>query len=148
DVEMIRTQLTQFKETYEYASSTWDKSSTIYEALKEIRKSIQDKQERDQQTEKELATISDLFEAIRGQSKQEISFKRYLQIEEIEQIIQAANQRLHRLSNGKFLLMRSDRQEARGRQSGLALDVHDSYTGQTRDVKTLSGGEKFNASLC
>src|SRR5699024_10699057 len=53
-----------------------------------------------------------------------------------------------RLSNGQFLLMRSDRQESHGRQSGLALDVYDGYTGQTRDVKTLSGGEKFNASLC
>lgn len=148
DVEMIRTQLTQFKEAYEYAFSTWNKSSTIYEALKELRKSIQDEQEQVQQTEKELATISDLFDTIRGQNEQKISFERYLQIEYLEQIIQAANQRLHRLSNGQFLLMRSDRQEARGRQSGLALDVHDSYTGQTRDVKTLSGGEKFNASLC
>ena len=43
--------------------------------------------------------------------------------------------------------MRSDRQESRGRQSGLGIDVYDEYTGQNRDVKTLSGGEKFNASL-
>lgn len=26
--------------------------------------------------------------------------------------------------------------------------MYDNYTGQLRDVKTLSGGEKFNASLC
>ena len=52
------------------------------------------------------------------------------------------------MSSGQFELIRSDRQEVRGRQSGLGLDVYDAYTGQTRDVKTLSGGEKFNASLC
>src|SRR5699024_12193960 len=41
----------------------------------------------------------------------------------------------------------SDRQETHGKQSGLALDVYDNHTGVTRDVKTLSGGEKFNAAL-
>src|SRR5699024_2951370 len=66
----------------------------------------------------------------------------------LEQIIDAANERLKHLSNGQFLLMRSERQETHGRQSGLALDVYDAYTGQTRDVKSLSGGEKFNTSLC
>ena len=68
-------------------------------------------------------------------------------IEYLEQIIVAANERLRSLSNGQFSLRRSDRQEARGKQSGLALDVYDSLSGQNRDVKTLSGGEKFNASL-
>src|SRR5699024_12162289 len=48
----------------------------------------------------------------------------------------------------QFYLIRSDRQESYGRQSGLAFDVYDAYTGQNRDVKTLSGGEKFNAALC
>ena len=55
---------------------------------------------------------------------------------------------LKEMSNGQFVLMRSDRQEVRGKQSGLGLDVYDAYTGSNRDVKTLSGGEKFNASLC
>jgi len=54
---------------------------------------------------------------------------------------------LKNLSNGQYYLQVSDRLESHGRQSGLSLDVYDTYTGQARDVKTLSGGEKFNASL-
>src|SRR5690625_5757190 len=60
----------------------------------------------------------------------------------------AANGRFRNLTNGQYYLLRSDRQETHGRQSGLAIDVYDAYTVLTRDVKTLSGGEKFIASLC
>src|SRR5690606_24861528 len=98
--------------------------------------------------EKQMNRIADLYDMVRGQNQLKISFERYLQIEYLEQIIHSANERLKNLSNGQFYLIRSDRQEARGKQSGLGLDVYDAYTGQTRDVKTLSGGEKFNASLC
>ena len=85
---------------------------------------------------------------LRGQNDRKISFERYLQIDYLDNIIDAANQRFQELMNGQFYLMRSNRQEARGKQSGLAIDVFDGYTGQTRDVKSLSGGEKFIASLC
>ncbi|WP_100407418.1 AAA family ATPase [Bacillus solitudinis] len=89
----------------------------------------------------------DLYDVVRGDNQRKVSFERYLQIEFLEQIVQEANQRLHRLSNGQFHLIRSERLEKRGKQSGLSLDVYDNYTGQNRDVKSLSGGEKFNASL-
>ncbi|WP_252313243.1 AAA family ATPase [Sinobaca sp. H24] len=98
--------------------------------------------------EQEFQLIKDLYDVVRGENTKKISFERYLQIEFLEQIIHAANERLKRLANGQYYLMRSDRLEKRGRQSGLGLDVLDNYTGQVRDVKTLSGGEKFNASLC
>ncbi|MBT2581401.1 SMC family ATPase [Planococcus sp. ISL-109] len=98
--------------------------------------------------EAEFVRFVDLYDTIRGQNDLKLSFERYLQIEYLEQILEAANERLKHLSNGQFYLTRSDRQEARGKQSGLGLDVYDAYTGQARDVKTMSGGEKFNASLC
>ncbi|MGG0657526.1 AAA family ATPase [Rummeliibacillus pycnus] len=97
--------------------------------------------------EEKCAKIIDLYDLIRGQNQLKISFERYLQIEYLEQIIQAANERLNPISNGQYRLIRSEKQETRGKQSGLGLDVYDAYTGQNRDVKTLSGGEKFNASL-
>ena len=91
--------------------------------------------------------ITDVYNLLKGQNAKKISFERYVQIGYLEQITEAANVRLRTLSNGQFMLICSDRQESHGRQSGLSLDVYDSYTGQTRDVKSLSGGEKFNASL-
>jgi exonuclease SbcC len=92
--------------------------------------------------------VSDIFQMLKGDNPLKISFERYILIEFLEQILHAANARLQDLSNGQFMLQRSDRLETRGKQSGLGLDVYDAYTGQNRDVKSMSGGEKFNASLC
>src|SRR5699024_7232699 len=117
------------------------------EEAKGLKSSIKTEHEKVKQFEKKLSIVTDLYDVIRGQNEPRISFERYIQIGYLEQIIDAANERLKHLSNGQFLLMRSERQETHGRQSGLALDVYDAYTGQTRDVKSLSGGEKFNTSL-
>ena len=98
--------------------------------------------------EKEFQLVRDLYDVIRGDNRRRMSFERYLLTEFLDRILQAANLRLQSVSGGQFYLVRSDRLEKHGRQSGLGLDVYDNYTGQLRDVKTLSGGEKFNASLC
>lgn len=98
--------------------------------------------------EREYQLVRDLYDVVRGENAKKISFERYLQIEFLEKIIHHANGRLQRMSGGQYYLVRSDRMEKRGKQSGLGFDVFDNYTGLLRDVKTLSGGEKFNASLC
>ncbi|MBD3917602.1 SMC family ATPase [Paenibacillus sp. PR3] len=97
--------------------------------------------------EQQLEQVADLYSMMKGDNALKISFERYILIEYLDQILHAANERLRGLSDGQFVLQRSDRLEARGKQSGLGLDVYDAYTGQNRDVKSLSGGEKFNASL-
>src|SRR5690606_31045417 len=125
----------------------WNLSQKRLESAIDLRKKLSNAGDEAVRLEKKLAAVTDLYDVMRGQNRQKISFERYLQIEYLEQIIHAANQRLIKLSNGQFRLERSDRQEAHGRQSGLGLDIYDAYTGQTRDVKSLSGGEKFNASL-
>lgn len=101
-----------------------------------------------QQLEEKLSLLADLFNTMKGDNPLKLSFERYILIDYLEQILMMANLRLDKLSNGQFELRRSDRLETYGKQSGLGLDVYDAYTGQNRDVKTLSGGEKFNAALC
>lgn len=98
--------------------------------------------------EHQFQLVKDLYDVVRGDNRHKISFERYLLVEFLDRILSAANLRLRTISGGQFYLVRSDRREKHGKQSGLGLDVFDNYTGQLRDVKTLSGGEKFNASLC
>ncbi|MEK4302145.1 SMC family ATPase [Oceanobacillus sp. FSL W8-0428] len=148
DVSEIETVLEKWKQE---TKVNLEKLQQLQQEKKDMTFYINQLQEFDLQAanvEKKRMVITDLYDTLRGQNPKKISFERYLQMEYLEQIIEAANLRLNDLSNGQFYLTRSDRQESRGKQSGLGLDVYDQYTGQTRDVKTLSGGEKFHASLC
>jgi exonuclease SbcC len=148
DLEALNAEVTSLKNAYDKGLELLRQSKQNEQKAIELKLKILNAEKTAAELEKQLNIITDLYDVIRGQNGSKISFERYLQIEYLEQIIIAANERLKHLSNGQFLLKRSERQESRGKQSGLGLDVFDSYTGQTRDVKTLSGGEKFNASLC
>lgn len=109
-----------------------------------------------QAVHKEMAHIETKYQAakhlddmLRGQgdNTKKLSFERYVQMYYFDQIIEAANLRLQHLANQQYRLLRSDKLARHNAQSGLTIDVYDVYTDQIRDVKTLSGGEKFNASL-
>lgn len=148
DLTTMKTAVDELKLVAEQALNTLNLSKRYAEEITKLIEQILEVSKNVLESEKKRASIEDLYDTIRGQNKHKLSFERYLQIEYLEQIIDACNHRLRTLSNGQFQLIHSERQEARGKQSGLALDVQDSLTGETRDVKTMSGGEKFNASLC
>ncbi|WP_369395530.1 AAA family ATPase (plasmid) [Streptomyces sp. CG1] len=71
----------------------------------------------------------------------------YVLAARLEQVVAAANTRLHRMSEGRYTLRHSDQQAAHGARSGLGLEITDSWTGRPRKTDTLSGGESFFASL-
>ena len=66
---------------------------------------------------------------------------------ELEEIVAAANVRLSEMSSGRYTLHHSDARAARGRASGLGIEVLDAHTGRLRSPQSLSGGETFLASL-
>lgn len=80
------------------------------------------------------------------QGREKLSFERYVQGTYFEYIILAANKRLSVMTDGRYELIKRKESGLKA-QSGLELDVKDSYTGKTRSVNTLSGGEAFKASL-
>lgn len=148
DLESLLAEVERLDAACKQARKEYDAAVICREKARELQARIAEAGQKFKELDQERARVVDLYNIVRGENRYKISFERYLQIEFLEKIIHMANQRLYRLSNGQFQLRRSDRLEKRGRQSGLGLDVYDGYTGLTRDVKTLSGGEKFNASLC
>ncbi len=148
DLQALEDKRTLTKQRLEELNQTIQLVARYHQDAERSHSAILDSSEHVKMLEAELEEIQDVYLAMKGDNPLKLSFERYILIEFLEQILQAANERLSKLSNGQFHLDRSDRIEKHNRQSGLGLDVHDSYTGQNRDVKTLSGGEKFNASLC
>ena len=51
------------------------------------------------------------------------------------------------MSSGQYELKREEETGSRKEKAGLELCVIDHYNGTKRSVKTLSGGESFQASL-
>ncbi|MDR2520119.1 MAG: SMC family ATPase, partial [Eubacteriaceae bacterium] len=81
-----------------------------------------------------------------GQKK--IKFEAYVQQAYFGMALREANLRFSKMTEGRFALIRQEAPDSLRGQSGLELDVFDGWTGKSRSVKTLSGGESFKASLC
>lgn len=78
--------------------------------------------------------------------KQKVALETFVQMNYFHRVLGKANTRLMEMSSGQYELQRR-KETAGNKQSGLELDILDHYSGKTRSVKTLSGGESFKASL-
>ena len=79
--------------------------------------------------------------------KEKVMLETYAQMACFDRILIRANTRLLVMSEGQYELQRRKEAESNRSQTGLELDVMDHYNGSLRSVRTLSGGESFQASL-
>ncbi len=112
-------------------------------------KNIKEKQNEFWILDQKYANLKELSDTANGQitGKQRITFERFIQASYFDQVVGEANKRLDIISGGRFALYRKEESTGLAIQAGLDLDVIDSYTGKKRDVRSLSGGESFKASL-
>ena len=77
-----------------------------------------------------------------------LDFETYIQRQYFKKIIRAANRRLVKMTGGEFILQCRELKDLQSQgQAGLDLDIYHMVSDSVRDVKTLSGGESFMASL-
>ena len=99
---------------------------------------------RDREKAQRLAAVADRCS---GRAAPYISLQRWVLSAYLDEICRHANQRLEQMTAGRYQLQLSDEGGRGGRNAGLGLRVLDAYTGDAREVNSLSGGETFQASL-
>ncbi|MGC8908517.1 MAG: AAA family ATPase [Desulfomonilaceae bacterium] len=97
--------------------------------------------------ERQFVVAETISGAANGRNALGITFQRFVLSTLLEDVLAAATQRFHIMSNGRFALNRLGQRTDRRSPGGLDIEVYDAYTGVARPVNTLSGGEGFLASL-
>ena len=92
-------------------------------------------------------SVGRLAEVAAGRTGRRISFQSYVLGAFLDDVLVAASARLRLMSKNRFSLDRTEERSGRRQSAGLDLVVYDAWTGATRAVSTLSGGEKFMAAL-
>lgn len=124
------------------ASTGFDINAAALKRLKSIVRELNEARDR-------FSMLDNLYRTVTGQlaDAEKIAFETYILQYYFRRVILAANERLSRMSAGRFYLSCQQEPVKRNTKSGLGLDVFDTFTNHKRDVKTLSGGESFLASL-
>ncbi len=133
ELEQIEVKL---KETSTEQSHLDKKNRDHARLKKELKKIIKNSQ-----------ALFELADDLAGQNPRKVNFQNYILNYYLSRVTMYANNRLKVLSDSRYYLLVSDAAIDRRSQAGLELHVMDSYTGHPRSVKTLSGGEKFLASI-
>lgn len=118
------------------------KNRDIYEA-------VCDRQQTMIAMEQEYVWVKALSDTANGTlaGKRKIELETFIQMTYFDRILRRANLRLMTMSSGQYELKRQEDGDSKREKAGLELNVIDHYNGTERSVKTLSGGESFQASL-
>lgn len=148
DIEQEKLKLEQAKNAKIEKQEQKEKVSARLQNNSAVLQNVDKKRAEAQSAEAKLAWLQTLSNTANGklQGRDKISLETFVQMTYFEKIIRYANKRLEQMSGGQYRLVRA-RTEGGNAQVGLDLNVHDTYNGKERSVKTLSGGESFMAAL-
>lgn len=148
DIEQEKLKLEQEKNAKIEKQEQKEKVSARLQNNSAVLQNVDKKRAEAQSAEAKLTWLQTLSNTANGklQGRDKISLETFVQMTYFEKIIRHANKRLEQMSGGQYRLVRA-RTEGGNAQVGLDLNVHDTYSGKERSVKTLSGGESFMAAL-
>lgn len=147
DLVAIEADVLTKTEAYNAADEAWRKLEERNNQLKDIQLKLDHAHKKNEALEAEYKVIGTLSDVANGQTGNKISLQRFVLSVLLDDVLIQASQRLRLMSKGRYELVRKEERAKGNKASGLELAVDDSYSGKTRSVATLSGGESFLAAL-
>ncbi len=135
------------QQAYLVARNSLDSTRSTYERLNKVAQDIAKLHQQNAKLEQEYKVFGTLYDVASGKTGSRVSLHRFVLGVLLDDVLIQASQRLNIMSKGRYILMRKTDGFKGAAGRGLDLIVEDSYTGKTRDVATLSGGESFMAAL-
>ncbi|MGR5528386.1 AAA family ATPase [Vibrio alfacsensis] len=147
DLEGLNVKLNSVQQGYVEARNQLDSTRSLFERLEKVRNDIVMLHDKNTKLEDEYKVFGTLYDVASGKTGSRISLHRFVLGVLLDDVLIQASQRLNLMSKGRYILARKTEGFKGAAGRGLDLVVEDSYTGKTRDVATLSGGESFMAAL-
>lgn len=149
DMETVIARREESRQAKSGLSAKRDQKYAALSQNQEILRKVRSRREDIASVEKKYVWLRSLADTAGGSlnGKRKIELETYIQMTYFDRIIRRANIRLLTMSSGQYELKRQQEGDNRREKAGLELAVIDHYNATQRSVKTLSGGESFQASL-
>ncbi|MEG1871123.1 MAG: SbcC/MukB-like Walker B domain-containing protein, partial [Peptostreptococcaceae bacterium] len=147
DIGSIEDEIKKLKQSNEELGQMLKDAYLIHKSNKRVLEDVVSLNKISKKIEDEYKVLGELADLANGKKSPYISFERYVLASYFDDIIEAANIRLEKMTGDRFSLIRKKSKSKGAGQKGLELEIYDNYTNSSRDVSSLSGGESFKASL-
>ena len=116
--------------------------------LERTQKKVEQLNQLQSTVKRQFEVVGKMAKAASGKGEVRVSLERFVLGNLLDSVLSIASKRLHLMSKGQYRLVRQDETgQKRNTTAGLDLAIDDAYSGKSRPVATLSGGESFMASL-
>jgi exonuclease SbcC len=149
DMEALTSDLQKRREIQEENQKKLKDIAARLKVNQDARDNIENKSEELNEIEGRYQWVRALSDTASGNvtGKEKITLETYIQTTYFERVLVRANRRLLKMSDSQYELQRKKDSDTKNKKTGLEIELIDHYNGSVRDVKTLSGGEMFLASL-
>lgn len=150
ELDALVADLADCERRWEHLCASADTASRRAERLRTLHAELLELEARWAPLRAEHDVATSLAALVEGKSDDNawrIRLSAYVLAWRLGQVVAAANERLVRMTEGRYLLEHTGQRSRRETRGGLGLLVRDEWSGDARDPATLSGGESFQVSL-